>query len=213
MTRWSLAVVLIAALPAPAAVLNDFFGVELRTGEAILEDFSRQRLAALLQRFVDEAYGKGFRHLGDAEDSDHGHVLYFAAHGGRPVPAAVLYHTQEGAAKAHDSDPGGKYDYLDAQARNWIQWLDSRRPVENAARYARRSYPDTARWNAYKESIRGYQEARSVISIMLDPALIGGVVVRDVQWTFERADCAAGTAGITEIRLPRDGTVCVRILP
>lgn len=214
MTRWSLAIILLlAALPAQAAVLNDFFGVEFRTGEAVLEDFSRKQLAALLQRFVGEAYGKGFRYLGDAEDFDHGHVLYFAGHGGRPVAAAVLYHTQEGAGKAHESDPGGKYDYLDARARNWIQWPDPDRPVENAARYARRSYPDTPRWNAYAQSLRGYEEAGSVVSIMLDPALIGGQVVRDVQWTFARTDCGAQASSREELRLPDGQTLCVRILP
>ena len=90
----------------------------------------RAGLESLLQRFVDQSYLVGFRHLGDERDFDHGHLLYDAA--GKPL--AILYHTQELArGRAPDSDFG----YVNPEARNWIQWLDDGRVVPNFIRQPR----------------------------------------------------------------------------
>src|ERR1700722_10749946 len=79
-------------------------------------DLSRAGFESLLQRFVDQSYLKGFRHLGDERDFDHGHILFDAS--GKPV--AILYHTQELAlGQPRDSEFG----YLNPETRNWIQWV------------------------------------------------------------------------------------------
>ncbi len=89
--------------------------------------FDTRRLQTMLQAFVDRAYLRAFRHLGDEKDFDHGHFL-FASDAPDAPPVAILYHTQE---LAYYAAAGSAYAWLDPEGRNWIQWLSDGR-IENA---------------------------------------------------------------------------------
>ena len=131
------------------------------------DKLKRSEIQELVQKFSDQVHGKGFRYLGDENDFDHGHFLYAQDKWERPI--GVLYHTQEHAYQNHRDNPGGKYDYLDAEARNWIQFVDGAKPVENAKAYMRgvEDYPKTVEW---KEFVRALDRSHYTIHYeMLDP--------------------------------------------
>jgi hypothetical protein len=141
-------------------------------------------LAGLLQLVVDRLYMKGFRHLGDERDFDHGHFLFDAS--GRPF--AILYHTQE---LALHEPRGSDFGYLDPDQRNWIQWLDDGR-VENAQRYRRKTYPNSATWDWFREAqLPGLDENHTILDKMLDPALVAVDISKTKQWVFTRKTCGA----------------------
>lgn len=168
------------------------------------------RMQGLLQRFVDKLYLKAFRHLGDERDFDHGHVLYAPK---SRTPVAILYHTQE---LAQDEPAGSAYGYVDAGARNWIQWLD-RDDIVNAEQYQRKEFPDSASWRWFKEErmpvLRRYH---TIVDKMLDPARLGAETSESRQLVFTRFDCAApppvrpGEAPIA-VRLPSGEQVCLAL--
>jgi len=169
---------------------------------------SRAALESLLQRFVDRTYLKAFRHLGDERDFDHGHLLMDAS--GRPV--AILYHTQE---LARGEPRSSAYAYVDAAARNWLQWLDDGR-VENAAAYKRRDYPRTAAWDWFRVAeLPGLEAHRTILDKMLDPTLVPIDPAKSRQWVFTRVACAAAplapdSSGL-RILLPTRETVCLSL--
>ena len=166
----------------------------------------RAELESLLQRFVDRSYLKGFKHLGDERDFDHGHLLFDPA--GKPL--AILYHTQE---LAQTQPRGGEFAYVNSEARNWIQWIDDGR-VENAARYKRRDYPRTAGWDWFRAAeLPGLEEHHTILDKMLDPALLSVDVAKTKQWVFTRVACAAApqeadSKGL-RILLPTKEAVCL----
>lgn len=162
-------------------------------------------LEAMLQLFVDQVYLKGFRHLGDERDFDHGHVLYDLS--ARPV--AILYHTQE---LALGEPPGSPYSYLDAKRRNWIQWLEGGR-VEDAARYRRTSYPRTPAWDLFRRvELPGLEENGTILDRMLDPELLAVDVTKTTQSVFTRVRCGApALGGSIRVTLPGAETVCLAL--
>lgn len=165
---------------------------------------SRARLQGLLQGFVDRAYLKGFRHLGDERDFDHGHFLY-GADPERPV--AILYHTQE---LAHLEKRGGEFGYLDFDSRNWIQWI-GRGEVENARRYLRSEYPRGGSWDWFvQRKLPDYAARGTIVDKMLDPAL---GLTQGRQWEFSRVPCAGlerdPDAAAIRVELPAGRAVCL----
>ena len=163
-----------------------------------LQDVPAERLQEYLQRFVSQVYGRAIENIGVPEDFDHGHLLYRQGRDGRPAPFAILYHLQEDASLAEEFQRR-----LDPDSRNWLQWIDSpERPAENARAYARQKQP---------AAFRSFAEANTIISLMLDPQLLGGQVVRDAQWSFRRADCGADHAYDFEVRLPSSEALCLRL--
>jgi hypothetical protein len=168
----------------------------------------RMELESLLQRFVDRSYLKGFRHLGDERDFDHGHLLFDPS--GKPL--AILYHTQE---LAQSQPLGGEFAYLNPDARNWIQWLDDGR-VENAVRYKRRDYPRTAAWDWFRAAeLPGLEGHHTILDKMLDPALLHVDVAKTKQWVFTRVPCTAvppstDSKGL-RILLPTKEAVCLAL--
>lgn len=135
------------------------------------DELTRPEIQALLQKFVDQVHGKGFRYLGDENDFDHGHFLYAPNKWKRPI--GILYHTQENAFKTHRDSPGSKYDYLDTEARNWIQFVDQDKPVENAKTYMRRpeDYPKTKEWQQHVKELDWTHY--TIHYEMLDPVPLG----------------------------------------
>ena len=170
---------------------------------------SKARLQALLQEFVTSAYGRGFRHLGNERDFDHGHLLLDAK---TKAPVAILYHTQELAHDATEPDFG----YVDASARNWIQWLDGR-GIENANRYERTEYPRSATWDWFVAAQLPKLRARhTILDKMLDPLLLGTELApASLQWTFTRTDCgsapADGDSNVIGVLLPDQTQVCLTL--
>jgi hypothetical protein len=162
----------------------------------------------LLQRFVSQEYLKGFRHLGDERDFDHGHLLF----DGRDKLVAILYHTQELAGDAHSGDGFG---FIDPGARNWIQWVDDGR-VENASRYQRRAYPSTATWDYFRVlELPALESHHTVLPKMLDPKL-GIDPAKTAQWVFTRVSCsgaapASGALGEMRVVLPSKEEVCLSL--
>jgi hypothetical protein len=172
------------------------------------ETLDRAGLESLLQRFVDRTYLKGFRHLGDERDFDHGHLLCDAS--GKPF--AILYHTQE---LAKGQPQGSEFSYLDPEARNWIQWLDDGR-VENAARYKRRDYPHTPTWDWFRAAeLPGLDAHHTILDKMLDPALVAVDVAKTRQWVFTRVPCAGARPSPDSkdlrILLPSKEAVCLSL--
>lgn len=185
----------------------------VRAGEAasafaLPEALRPAELQELLQSFVDKVYLKGFRHLGDERDFDHGHVLYDDS--GRPL--AILYHTQE---LARGRPLGSAFAYVDAGARNWIQWLSDGR-VENAARYKRRDYPRTAQWDWFRTAeLPALESHHTILDKMLDPSRVAIDVARTRQWVFTRVPCADHAppprGADLRIVLPTRETVCLAL--
>jgi hypothetical protein len=170
---------------------------------------SKTRLQALLQGFVNAAYGRSFRHLGDERDFDHGHLLLDAK---TLAPVAILYHTQELAHAATTPD----YGYLDASARNWIQWLDGR-GIENANRYVRAEYPHSAAWDWFVARDLPKLRARgTILDKMLDPARLGAELApTSVQYTFTRIECGPAkedaASNVIGVVLPDQTPVCLAL--
>jgi hypothetical protein len=174
---------------------------------AVPAALSKTEFQGLLQHFVDQAYLKGFRHLGDERDFDHGHLLYDS----NSNLVAILYHTQELAA---DHRAGSDFGYIDSSARNWIQWVNDGR-IENAARYLRTDYPATATWDYFRTlELPALQSRHTVLPKMLDPKL-GVDASKTAQWVFTRVQCgsAAGAAAPDALRvvLPTKEEVCLTL--
>ena len=167
--------------------------------------FGPADLQGLLQSFVSSEYGRGFRHLGDERDFDHGHVLYAA---GATRPTAILYHTQE---LAHQG--AADFGYVNPDARNWLQWVDGG-AVVNAAAFERREYPATASWEWFKlRRLPALTARRTIVEEMLDPRRLGFSPAVSRQWTFTKADCAAsaGVSSRISVRLPSGEDVCLAL--
>jgi hypothetical protein len=175
----------IGALPLPRAV-------------------GRERLQALLQSFVDKAYGKAFRHLGEERDFDHGHFL-FASQDPDAAPVAILYHTQE---LAYYAKPGSGYGWLDPEGRNWVQWLSDGR-VENAKDLARADQP-----SGLPVSPEELKSHHTILAEMLQPARFGAAAglraLRSRQVVFTKTACSAAAGQLT-IRLPDASRVCLAL--
>ena len=168
----------------------------------------KPELAGLLQRVVDQLYLKGFRHLGDERDFDHGHFLFDGS--GRLL--AILYHTQE---LALHEPRGSEFGYLNPEKRNWIQWLDDGH-IENADRYRRKAYPKTATWDWFLESqLPGLDENHTILDKMLDPALVALDVSKTKQWVFTRIPCGgdpiAPDSRDIRVLLPTKESVCLSL--
>lgn len=152
----------------------------------LMEDFrvafSEARLEKLLMLFTEKVRGVGFRYFADANDFDHGHILFAAD----LKPVAILYHTQEQAYDFHIKDPGGKYDYLNTQNRNWIQWLSSDPSldgtvIENASGYMMDGQEMNDRFTIFADQLDGQK--------------VGADLVEAMQFRFKNLDC--------ETELPR----------
>jgi hypothetical protein len=162
---------------------------------------------ALLQAFVAQSYQKGFRHLGDERDFDHGHVLS----GADGTPVAIMWHTQELALY---EPAGGEFGYVDPGGRNWLQWISDGR-VENAGRYERKSYPATAAWDWFRSAdLPGLRKNRTILDKMLDPDRVSIDPSKTVQYVFTRVACGrASPAPGSEMRvvLPTREAVCLSL--
>jgi hypothetical protein len=172
---------------------------------AVPPALSRTEFQGLLQRFVDQEYLKGFRHLGDERDFDHGHLLF----DGQSKLVAILYHTQELAA----DHPGSDFGYIDPGARNWIEWVSDGR-IENAARYLRKDYPATATWNYFRVlELPALQARHTVLPKMLDPKL-GVDPSKTAQWVFTRVRCERASpepADGLRVVLPTKEEICLTL--
>ena len=169
---------------------------------------SKARLQSLLQSFVDTGYGRYFRHIGDERDFDHGHLLLNAR---TLSPVAILYHTQELAHDAASAD----YSYLDASARNWIQWLDGR-GIVNASLYERTAYPSSASWDWFVDrELPKLRKRHTITDKMLDPVRIGGELGPSLQWTFTQVACGPALADESSdmigVILPDRTPVCLAL--
>jgi hypothetical protein len=161
---------------------------------------------ALLQEFVGQMYMKGFRHLGDERDFDHGHFLYNA----ESKAIAILYHTQE-LADQNTAQSG--YGYIDPAGRNWIQWLGQNR-IENADHYLRKTYPATATWDWFREfELPGLTKHHTILDKMLDPSLVALDVSKTSQWVFSKIPCAQDSPSSDELQivLPTNEMVCLSL--
>lgn len=160
---------------------------------------SAPRLQGLLQSFVASGHGRSFRNIGDENDFDHGHVLIDRT----GAAIAILYHTQELAA----DEPSG---YLDAEGRNWIQWVDGR-GIENAKLYERAEYPRTPAWDWFvSRDLPRLRGRHTITDKMLDPALLGSELADSLQWTFTRTACSPAPRQIGVV-LPDRTTVCLAL--
>lgn len=183
--------------------------------EKFPKEFNKKRLALLLQKAVDKMYLKGFRYLGDTNDFDHGHILFVLDKSSLPKAVAILYHTQEQAYDYHEKEPESKYDYLNPNARNWIQWLDMPEKVENARQYERTVYPFGAEWDSYKAySVPAFKRHFTVHQFMLDPKFLGGEVAFAIQWGFYKIDSPIKNqnSNVIKIKLPRNNSVSLALL-
>ena len=170
-------------------------------------EIGKGQFQALLQTFVEQTYQKGFRHLGDERDFDHGHVL--SGPDGEPV--AIMWHTQELALY---EPAGGEFGYVDPGGRNWLQWISDGR-VENADRYERKSYPVSAAWDWFCASdLPGLRKNRTILDKMLDPGRVAIDPAKTVQYVFTRVACGrASPAPDSEMRvlLPTREAVCLSL--
>lgn len=132
---------------------NERHQIHMHIGE---RNISVTLFERLLQTYTNATYGTAFRYLGDQHDLYHGHLLYtdnpefLAKHppkNGFMAPFAILYHTQEHASRFSKEDPGGKYDYLDRETRNWVQFIDHEAAekglIINAYELMKDSFPNT----------------------------------------------------------------------
>ncbi len=110
----------------------------------------------ILQRFVDQKFGKGFKYLGENRDFFHGHFL-FRKGDLESRPLAILWHTQE---RVGESDYG-PMEYVDRFGRNWIQFLDGDERIVNAYEFV-----DPEKWNSYAIGFkRHYTLVEGVLNI------------------------------------------------
>ena len=180
-------------------------------------DFTEKRIEKLLQDVVDTIYHKGFRYLGVDEDFFHGHLLFTMdklTDEGRFFPFAILYHTQESAKHAHwGSKVDKKYDYLNVQTRNWIQWLDGRhdRQIENARYYADESEKNLSLFFDVHDPIEG--ESFTIHAHNLSDAKLGYTIVGALQFEFYKSDCSDHpglyTRGPVRVTLADGEEVCL----
>jgi hypothetical protein len=168
----------------------------------------KDKFQSLLQGFVEQSYQKGFRHLGDERDFDHGHILS----GADGTPLAIMWHTQELALY---EPAGGEFGYVNARARNWLQWIADGR-VENADRYLRKTYPSGAAWDWFRASeLPGLTKNHTILDKMLDPELVAIDPEKTVQYVFTRVDCGGTSTppGAADMRvvLPTSEAVCLSL--
>ncbi len=164
-------------------------------------------MQALLQRFVNETYHVSFRLFAYSSDFNHGHFLYDEKLPTSRKPFAVLWHTQE-----RGSCVGMSFQF-DPSSRNWIQWLDPTRPLENARKYKRHAYPDTPMWRKFVErDLPDAEDCSTIHPEMLDPELVGHPVAAESQWKFVQKNCEEFWADRIEILLPPNGDrICLEI--
>lgn len=175
-----------------------------------LKGVRKKFLKSIVQRMVDSAENKGFRHLGDRDDFDHCHLLI--QNNTRVVRErdvfAALCHTQEQAYEYSRKAPGGPFDYIDREARNWIVWLDGRDQVENARKYR---YSFTAPSQEWKDADEHY----TIHSNMLDPEKMGYRQEHsEVQFNFPRVECPSvirEASNVIEVRVSTGERVCLSI--
>ena len=200
------ALLALTAGPAAAAVVASLnpvrpdAGAEAVAALGLPAALTVPTLESLLQDFVNAEYGRAFLRLGEEADFDHGHLLLDAA--GHPI--AILYHTQE-LAKASAGAA-----VLDPLARNWIEWIDSRK-IEDARRYERKTYPATATWDWFRMQRLPLLQARhTILDKMLDPNLLGSSVTESRQWVFTRRPCSGSPVQL-RVRLPTKEEVCLAL--
>jgi len=161
--------------------------------------FSKKELQSYVQEVATEIYLKGFRNLGDPRDFDHGHMLYSAQASNKPAVFAILYHTQEEAFNFSRKDPGGPFDYVDRQARNWIQWIGSKK-IENAKKY-----------ELINDDDQEFKKHFTVTEDMLDRNIMGVEILRQYteQWFFSDltgknipASCGGKDSNLAVVKLP-----------
>lgn len=156
-----------------------------------------KELEALVQSFAHAHYQKSFRYLGDENDFDHGHFLFAP---GAERPSAILYHTQEMAPTYRRLKPGGKYDYIDAEGRNWIQFIDRPERIVNAQEFLKDGLREHPRFREY----------RTITDKMLDQERLGMKIERTVQWVFNQTDCDERNGQLLVIRLGSGQAACLR---
>lgn len=161
---------------------------------------TQEERRSLVQTFVRANYQKSFRYLGDENDFDHGHFLFAP---GAARPSAILYHTQEMAPMYRRLKPGGKYDYVDTEGRNWIQFIDEPSKILNAKEFLKDRYADQPRWRDY----------RTITDRMLDPEKLGIKIQKSVQWVFKQTDCDKNNADLINIEFPAGRQACLRSEP
>lgn len=207
---------ILAAVPARSAVVYTYpapaadpleYHMPLRALRERLP-IDKERFQAHLQRFVDQTYLKAFRRLGDRNDFAHAHFLVDDRSG---RPAAILYHTQERADVSKD--------YVDREARNWLQWIDSPLEAVNAFRYR---YARPPRSIADEDWYR-FTDRYTVVEQMLDPGSLG-FTPRPVahgavrQFNFPAVSCArladrrAKGDNAVSVVLPTGETVCLLLV-
>lgn len=198
---------LISALLAGLTVRSSAFPKATRP-PPVKPAMSVTRFRNLLQRFVDKTYLTAFRHLGDERDFDHAHILFDPV---TQIPQAILYHTQE---LAEYYPPGSGYEFIDPEARNWIQWIDTP-AIKNARAYERRAFPRSAYWAWFvARKLPSYKKAHTIVDKMLDPALVGATAEGSLQWVFTRVDCGPPPAPSEPpmvIVLPTGQKVCLTL--
>ena len=202
--RWSFGPSRSWALAAALALSCPARGAGPTAPPVLPPSIGAQRLQSLLQDFVDKAYQKAFRHLGDERDFDHGHFL-FASQAPEAPPVAILYHTQELAFYAAARSG---YEWLDPDGRNWIQWLSDGR-IENARGYLR---PGPRRAASFDEQT--LERHHTILAEMLEPKAFGASsALRSRQVVFTRSTCPAAeaTPDILQIRLPASERVCLTL--
>lgn len=165
-------------------------------------DLDKKEFRSLIQAAVDTMYFKGFKYLGDPRDFDHGHLLYSTELPSTPetMPPAVviLYHTQEDAFYYNKKDPGGRFDYLDRLARNWIQWIGSKK-VENAKNYLIEtgSYNYEGHFTIHEDMLN-----HKLIGIELSPNYSKQFLFSDVSDKNIPHECRGDKSNLIVIRLP-----------
>lgn len=184
-------------------------------------EFTLERIEGLVQDMVDETHGIGFRYIGVDEDFFHGHVLFTMdrlTDEGRLFPFAVVYHTQEDAGKAHwGQGTDSKYDYLNVQTRNWLQWIDGRdgQKIYNARDYLDEKQKDKSLFFETTEPIKG--QAFTIHAHNLSVEKLKYSVVGELQFEFYKSDCQESWhndyygRGPIKVTMPNQELVCLKL--
>lgn len=193
------------------------FGAAYKLPEAL----TPEHIQGLVQSMIDEVYEVGFRYVGVEEDFFHGHVLFTMDEltvENRMKPFAVLYHTQESAKRAHwTSEIDKKYDYLNVQTRNWLQWLTAEyesMKIENARAYVNTKLRDDRIFFEQIQPIKG--EAFTIHGRYLDPEKLGVDVVGELQFEFFETPChvetnSLYTRGPITVFFPSGKKTCLKL--